>query len=142
MALQRQFFQSNLKVILPAAFLCPALLQPPFKVPCIRSLGTCARKCQNKGPLLSAHNDPLVPLSTSPGSLPLQCPGCGAFTQASNPDRAGYYSSSRKSIKVYLSQRKAAAESNTFEEIQKNADTALLKDLSLTDTETDSEPVI
>lgn len=40
----------------------------------------------------------LVPLR----QLPLQCNGCGAFSQTSLPDVAGYYDTGRNSIKDYL----------------------------------------
>lgn len=37
-----------------------------------------------------------------PTSLPLSCPGCGAFTQWVTPEEAGYYSVNRKSVKEYI----------------------------------------
>ncbi|EEH09179.1 conserved hypothetical protein [Histoplasma capsulatum G186AR] len=37
-----------------------------------------------------------------PTSLPLSCPGCGAFTQWLTPEEAGYYSVNRKSVKEYI----------------------------------------
>lgn len=39
--------------------------------------------------------------------LPQTCPGCGALTQESTPDEAGYYSRSRRAIKEYLRKRRA-----------------------------------
>lgn len=39
--------------------------------------------------------------------LPQTCPGCGALTQESTPDEAGYYSRSRRAIKEYLRKQRA-----------------------------------
>jgi genetic interactor of prohibitins 3, mitochondrial len=35
-------------------------------------------------------------------ALPLSCPGCGAYTQLREPDEAGYFSLTRKPVKVFL----------------------------------------
>lgn len=42
------------------------------------------------------------PDSTPPKTLPLQCSGCGALSQSSQPDLAGYYDLERKAVKSYL----------------------------------------
>lgn len=35
-------------------------------------------------------------------SLPISCPGCGAFTQWIDPEQAGYYTTTRRAVKVYI----------------------------------------
>lgn len=34
--------------------------------------------------------------------LPLQCTGCGAFTQTTDPTQAGYFNLERKAVQEYL----------------------------------------
>lgn len=34
--------------------------------------------------------------------LPRSCPGCGAFTQTTNPDQAGYYGEARKAVQAFI----------------------------------------
>ncbi|KAK5072989.1 hypothetical protein LTR64_000604 [Lithohypha guttulata] len=48
--------------------------------------------------------------------LPQSCPGCGALTQKSQPDEAGYYSTSRRAIKDYLRKQKAAIRTSSDHE--------------------------
>lgn len=47
-----------------------------------------------------------------PLGLPQSCPGCGALTQESKPDQAGYYSSSRRIVKRYLRRQRTLARAN------------------------------
>ena len=69
--------------------------------------------------------------------LPWTCPGCGAFTQLSNPDEAGFYSSTRKSVKALISSGNGPAtdgssvEAQTFERVVANANQGLLQSLGL-----------
>lgn len=44
-------------------------------------------------------------------SLPVCCPGCGAFSQTVEANEPGYYGTSRKSIRKLLAARKGAIES-------------------------------
>ena len=37
-----------------------------------------------------------------PRSLPVQCPGCGAFSQTTSPEQAGFFDLGRNSIKKFL----------------------------------------
>lgn len=34
--------------------------------------------------------------------LPRSCPGCGAFTQSTNPDQAGFYGANRKAVQAFI----------------------------------------
>ena len=34
--------------------------------------------------------------------LPRSCPGCGAFTQITNPDQAGFYEITRKGVEAFI----------------------------------------
>lgn len=34
--------------------------------------------------------------------LPRCCPGCGAFTQITNPDQAGFYGTTRKAVRAFI----------------------------------------
>jgi hypothetical protein len=46
---------------------------------------------------------PEVPLEPAAlRSLPLQCPGCGAFAQTNDDTIAGYYNAGRKVVKDYI----------------------------------------
>lgn len=45
-------------------------------------------------------------------SLPLCCPGCGAFSQTIEPNEPGYYSTNRKQIRKLLAAQKDTVESN------------------------------
>lgn len=75
-------------------------------------------------------------------NLPTSCPGCGAFTQLLSPDQPGFYSSNRKSVKAFLAQYEQSpgdgrsAESEMFEKALSSADSALLTQIGLGDTDT------
>lgn len=59
---------------------------------------------------LSEHSQinqkpPFVPsfgIEDSLSSLPTSCRGCGAYAQTAKPDEAGYFASSRRSVKSYI----------------------------------------
>ena len=69
--------------------------------------------------------------------LPRSCPGCGAFTQAVSPGRPGFYSTNRKAVKAFIARHgqnvkhRKSEESEAFDRIVGNADTALLSQLGL-----------
>jgi genetic interactor of prohibitins 3, mitochondrial len=56
----------------------------------------------------SKRNAPLIPVveRLPPRRLPLQCTGCGAFAQTSDPNVAGYYDRSRKAVRLFLGEQK------------------------------------
>lgn len=46
-----------------------------------------------------------LPLPSPLLSLPITCPGCGAFAQITNLSKAGFYSLKRKSVNAFLTQQ-------------------------------------
>lgn len=50
-----------------------------------------------------------------PPGLPQSCPGCGALTQESEPDQAGYYSASRRIVKRWLRKQRALARASNVD---------------------------
>ena len=123
-----------------AAFLCPALLRPPLCTPYARKSQAHIQTRQIQveagiiGPIEQPHNAPTLI------SLPSQCPGCGAYTQSSHPENAGYYSVSRKSVKSYINQRRNLSDAGrtiedaAFDQVTTEAKPELLKKLGLTET--------
>ncbi|MCJ1381795.1 hypothetical protein MMC17_004906 [Xylographa soralifera] len=98
-------------------FLCPALARPSvlqvFSRPRARSskpaptapriLYRCIHVQVNESPPV-IH--PLA--STQLSLLPWTCPGCGAYTQIQNTGDAGFYTTSRKAVKTFVSARRRA----------------------------------
>ncbi|MCJ1280755.1 hypothetical protein MMC26_000072 [Xylographa opegraphella] len=97
------------------SFLCPALARPSllqvFPRPRARllkpapivpkSLFRCLHVQVNESPPV------IYPLVTSQLSLlPWTCPGCGAYTQIQNAEDAGFYTTSRKAVKTFVSARR------------------------------------
>lgn len=66
-----------------------------------------------RGP--DSRNHPGVEPQKLSFGLPQSCPGCGALTQESEPDQAGYYSSSRRIVKRYLRKQRALARANNLD---------------------------
>src|SRR5205814_7498702 len=68
--------------------------------------------------------------------LPMNCPGCGAFTQNLDPGAAGFYSATR-TMKLFRSQgnafrtHKSGEETKIFQTALANADEDVLKGLGL-----------
>ncbi|EEY15498.1 conserved hypothetical protein [Verticillium alfalfae VaMs.102] len=90
-------------------YLCPALslsAQRGRGVPHQMTVAHGQRRCLHAESNLS---DPLERLPSDPADadalalakLPLQCHGCGAFTQTTEPDQAGYYDLNRKSVQKF-----------------------------------------
>lgn len=117
-------------------FLCPVLRKS-------LSISLIARKrnvrssskTQKRGYQLesakSLTRDP--PVSSDLLALPRSCPGCGAFTQSVNPEGAGFYSSTRRSVKAFVTQhgRGQLEEAETFEKVMGHANRDLLQKLGL-----------
>ncbi|CAG8906003.1 unnamed protein product [Penicillium egyptiacum] len=55
-------------------------------------------------------------LDTLADSLPVCCPGCGAFSQTVEANEPGYYGTSRKQIRKLLAVRKEAIEHKTIQQ--------------------------
>ena len=148
MALKPQHFSLSSRNILPPVFLCPEIARLHSFTLSVREISFKAGRRQLANSSLRIRSASPIQLQPQPVSLPLQCPGCGAFTQFSDPGHAGYYSSSRRSVKIYLAQRKAAAgqcfpsEAETFDQVLKNADETLLKTLGLDNASIGSELTI
>ena len=81
------------------------------------------------------------PFQTSPGphALPWSCPGCGALTQTVDPNEAGFYTITRKSVKAFISNHigsdstEKPGEVETYTSAVRNLDGPLLKELGLED---------
>ena len=75
--------------------------------------------------------------SPGPHALPWSCPGCGAFTQTVDPKEAGFYTTTRKSVKAYIANETGRGgternrEAETYTCAVQNVDGALLKELGL-----------
>ena len=148
MALNPRHFSLNPRHILPPVFLCPEIARLHTFTLSVRDISFKAGRRRLTNSSLQTSSASTVQLPPQRVSLPLQCPGCGAFTQVSDASHAGYYSSSRRSVKIHLAQRKAAAgqgfpsEAETFDQVLKNADETLLKTLGLEDAPIGSELTI
>lgn len=135
MALKSRLIPLALRCVLPPVFLCQATADLSQRVghPRQCNIEIQRRRFGDAAPI----PDSSLPTASSSNllSLPLQCPGCGAFTQSSTPEHAGYYSASRKSVKTYLAQRRALqqhghpSEAETFARVLQNTDESLLKSL-------------
>lgn len=72
-------------------------------------------------------------------ALPWSCPGCGALTQIVDPKEAGFYTTTRKSVKAYIANQtgrdatERLRDNETYTSAVKNVDGALLKELGLED---------
>lgn len=64
-------------------------------------------------------------------SLPITCPGCGAFTQITNPNQAGFYSLKRKSVNAFLAH--PGFQSREGNSTTRNPDLGLAKTRALQD---------
>lgn len=129
------------------AFLCPILL---------RSSAQRHRSTPQRRPLVTSTSALPVPSlpdlqsSASPShsqhdgtvsktglALPAICPGCGALQQTVKPGEAGYYSTSRKSVKAFIAKNGDSWHSNRTPEDHiwkaavEKADDGLLSDLGL-----------
>lgn len=120
------------------AFLCPALLQPPPWLLRTKGISILNQKRQIhvKSGITSTHEQSIAPPTFL--ALPLQCPGCGAYTQSVDPNNAGFYNATRKSVKNYLARQRGLQEMSTggegatFKQVTENADPRLLEALGLT----------
>lgn len=118
-------------------YLCPALLRPlSWPSPTSKSQArTQKRQNHVQVDALPLERPEIV---HSLLALPLQCPGCGAYTQSTSPHDAGYYSVSRKMVKSYIHRHQNlhnaghSVERVTFNEIAKRADSGVLEALGLT----------
>lgn len=77
--------------------------------------------------------------------LPQSCPGCGAYTQNIKKDEPGFYSTNRKTVKLFLNQGGPVAEASghaeTFDEVIRHADQSVLAKLGLHEPENTFKPL-
>lgn len=113
-------------------------IPPPLShgIPSVRLFHT-----QGEEPAAPASNSPTE--KTALRRLPLQCTGCGAFTQTADSTQAGYFNLERRAVREYLGlvePRKkraraqadvAAAEDQVVEATLANLDPAQLEALGL-----------
>ena len=134
MALKSRAVPLALRHILLPEFLCPAIVRTSPRVRHLwpYDVRTPRRQYGDAAPSLKKEH---ITLSPTLLSLPLQCPGCGAFSQSTAPEQAGYYSASRKSVKTFLAQCRASqdherqSEAETFDKVLKNTEESLLQSL-------------
>lgn len=111
------------------AFLCPTVLRLV-----LRRGRICQSRLQTRSLQLQTADTPrkASPLPSHLISLPRTCPGCGAFTQITNPHKAGFYNLKRKSVNAFLAQQ--GLESRDGDSTTRNpdlglAETRVLRDL-------------
>ena len=107
------------------SFLCPALVRasvhPVFPRPRTCSLKSTTPKVHHRCLHGQAHESPpeiQLLAATHLSLLPWTCPGCGAYTQLQNANDAGFYTTSRKAVKGFLSARKRALDENTTRDMK------------------------
>ncbi len=70
-----------------------------------------------------------------PRSLPLQCPGCGAFSQTTTPGQPGFFNLSRTATKQYLGLPTHAPQTRPEDQVVRdalqNADSERMRQLGL-----------
>lgn len=95
------------------AFLCPAIARPAHRDlrherPNLyeRKITLPFHRRQTHSAIDSARARPAKNASRDLRALPLSCPGCGALTQTIYPDEAGFYSTDRKSVTSFITQRR------------------------------------
>lgn len=93
-------------------FLCPI----PLRLSSVRR----GRICKSRLQVRSLQVRTATPLPSRLLTLPKSCPGCGAFTQVTNPKNAGFYSLKRKSVNVFVAQQ--ALESRGGDSASRNPD--------------------
>lgn len=84
-------------------FLCPI----PLRLLLARRGRICKSRLQKRSLQLRTADTPpkALPLPSRLLTLPRTCPGCGAFTQITNPNNAGFYNLKRKSVTAFVAQQ-------------------------------------
>lgn len=139
-------------------FLCPALaagrtgvVRPwsgsaPSPGQSKRTIGLCQRRSNHSAAIASDPQPDAAPLSTAEyaheveSKLPINCSGCGAFSQTTDPDQFGYFTPDSKRVRNYVfrhekaERRKQSAEAEedkVVEDVIKTLDPSRLKELGL-----------
>ncbi len=116
-------------------FLCPILRKFLPTSVLARRHNVCHSKTQKRRYQLEAPKPLISDLPASPNLLALLrlCPGCGAFTQSVDPEGAGFYNTTRRSVKAFLAQhdRGQLGEAETFKQVVGHANQDILRKLGL-----------
>jgi hypothetical protein len=118
--------QVELPVAVLPAFLCPSFLRinpvaHPSTCRQYRHLHT-AENSIGVGPknwqLAKSLAVDITPMAGA--KLPVQCPGCGALSQAIQPDEPGFYTLTRKSLRGQFPQKHSASNSEEVSVLEKS----------------------
>ncbi|KAB5528172.1 hypothetical protein GE09DRAFT_1150611 [Coniochaeta sp. 2T2.1] len=128
-------------------FLCPAITRSTTSAtsPRIPSLHTQRIRTQGRRSYTTSTTSPTIK-TTSPSvpdpallrhadtkSLPVACSGCGALSQVSDPEQAGYFNLERKAVQSYLGlykeEKHARKDDVIVQDILKNLDLGKLGDV-------------
>ncbi len=111
-------------------FLCPALqytsairyIPPGLNASVPRKSSALKQKFQSYVTTAQVEHADVdsVPLQVRDG-LPFSCPGCGALTQTADPDGAGFYSRTRKSIKALARDKSRKHEDEATRQVYESA---------------------
>lgn len=118
-------------------FLCPLLRKfAPIPVLAqernVRRSNTQKRGYQLESAEALTRDKPIPPNLLA---LPRSCPGCGAFTQTVNSEGAGFYSTTRRSVKSFVAQhaRGQLGDEDIFKQVVGHADQDILQKLGLSE---------
>lgn len=102
-SIPRFFAQECLTHCSIPTFLCPI----PFRLLLARRGRISKSRLQVRSLQVRTADTPrkALPLPSRLLTLPRTCPGCGAFTQITNPNNAGFYSLNRKSVSAFVAQQ-------------------------------------
>lgn len=75
---------------------------PPGSQPCAGPVPTLLRRSQHTQSYETSSTTEISPDKAVVRRLPLQCTGCGAFTQTMDPSQPGYFNLKRKAVQEYL----------------------------------------
>lgn len=97
----RFFAEASLTQYSIPTFLCPISLRLLLRG------RICKSRLQSRSLQVKTTDRPRKALSPPSHllSLLITCPGCGAFAQITNPNKAGFYSLKRKSVNTFLAQQ-------------------------------------
>ena len=125
--ISRFFAEASLTQHRIPTFLCPISLRllPRGRI--------CKYRLQSRSLQVKTTDRPRKDLSPPSHllSLLITCPGCGAFAQITNPNKAGFYSLKRKSVNAFLAQRGFQSKKCDSTSDLGLAETRVLQDLDL-----------
>ncbi len=119
-----QTFTSQYNLRIPT-FLCPlSNFYTPLKSG--RKSRMCSLGFQRQSLQLPtpSRSHEILPLTSQLLALPRSCPGCGAFTQTTDSNNAGFYSIKRRSVNAFVAQHVFSLREQKSEESNHNVDDA------------------